>query len=293
VASVAHQLEYLATITAAKLAQSMSEESAGRFGARLGKLMYRVLGSRRQVAFDNLKRALGDQYSDRELDEICRKVFVNIGQSLIEFARFEKLGREGVRRIVTGPGQEMFERAHAAGNGAILLTAHFGNWELMGAWVAALGYPTDILVGTQHNPKVNDLVLGFRRSMGVGLIPLATAARSVFKGLKANHIAGMAADQHAPGGSVVLDFFGRPAAWAKGPALFAIRSQCPLLPCLLRREQYDRHVLMPGEPIYPPNSGDEEKDIESMTVKYAAFLEAGIRQYPDQWMWTHRRWKLD
>jgi KDO2-lipid IV(A) lauroyltransferase len=61
----------------------------------------------------------------------------------------------------------------------------------------------------------------------------------------------------------------------------------------LRREQYDRHVLMPGEPIYPPNSGDEEKDIESMTVKYAAFLEAGIRQYPDQWMWTHRRWKLD
>ena len=158
-ASVAHNLEYLATLSDAKLAQSLSEESADWLGERVGNLMYRVLSSRRRVALVNLKRALGDQYSDDQLEAITRKVFDNIGQTLVEFSRFEKLGLDGVRRIVTGPGRELFENAHDEGNGAILLTAHFGNWELMGAWVATLGYPMDILVGTQHNQKVNDLVL--------------------------------------------------------------------------------------------------------------------------------------
>jgi KDO2-lipid IV(A) lauroyltransferase len=293
VASLAHELEYLATLGATKYVQRLSDEKADRMGIGLGRLMYRVLHKRRKVAFDNLKQALGSDYSDEQLEEISRKVFANIGQTLVEFSRFKQLGREGVRRIITGPGEENIAKAYAEGKGGILLTAHFGNWEILGAWVAALGYPMDFLVGRQHNAKVDRLLLGFRSEMKVGLIPLATAARSVFKALKANHITGIVADQHAPGGSVVLDFFGRPCAWAKGPSLFAIRAGAPLLPYLLRRERFDRHVLMPGEPIYPPNSGDEEKDIETMIVAYARFLENGIRAYPDQWMWTHRRWKLD
>lgn len=292
-ASLSHQIEYLATLGAMKFAQRLDEAAAHRMGIRLGKLMYRVLGKRRAVSFDNLKKALGDEYSDDQLVAINRRVFENIALTLIEFSRFKQLKLDGVRRIVTGPGEEILKKTYAEGNGGIILTAHFGNWELLGAWGAAMGYPMDFLVGRQHNAKVDDLLLGFRREMGVGLIPLATAARQVFKALKANHITGIVADQHAPGGSVRIDFFGRPAAWAKGPALFAIRANAPLLPFLLRREDYDRHVLMPGEPIYPPKSGDEERDIETMLVAYARFLERGIRAYPDQWMWTHRRWKLD
>ncbi len=293
-ASLSHQLEYLATLGAAKYAQGLSEESADRMGRRLGSVMYHVLPKRRKIALDNLRRALGSEYTEEQLEEITRQVFTNIGQTLIEFSRFKQLGRDGVRRVVTGPGEEHIARAFAEGKGGILLTGHFGNWEILGAWVAAMGYPMDFLVGRQHNAKVDKLLLGFRSEMKVGLIPLATAARSVFKTLKANRITGIVADQHAPGGgSIVIDFFGRPAAWAKGPALFSIRSGAPLLPYLLRRERFDKHVLMPGEPIYPPNTGDEEKDIETMLVAYARFLEQGIRAYPDQWMWTHRRWKLD
>ncbi|MBK7140564.1 MAG: lysophospholipid acyltransferase family protein [bacterium] len=293
-ASLSHQIEYMVTLGMAKYAQRLSEEKADRLGIRLGGLMYHVLRSRRAVALDNLRKALGNEYSEEELQEIARKVFANIGQTLVEFSRFKQLGLAGVRRLVTGPGEEMLARAYAEGKGGIMLTAHFGNWEIMGAWVAAVGYPTDFLVGRQHNQKVDKLLLSYRSEMKVGLIPLATAARSVFKTLKANRIAGIVADQHAPGsGSVIIDFFGRPAAWAKGPALFSIRAGAPILPYLLRRERYDKHVLIPGEPIYPPNSGDEEKDIETMLVAYARFVEKWVRKYPDQWMWTHRRWKLD
>ncbi len=292
-ASVAHELEYLATLAGIKISNSLSDRSADRFGAAIGKVMYHLLGSRRQIAVDNLTRALGGALSGERIDQIARQVFANIGRTLVESSRLQKLGRDRAASMVTGPGRELFDRAMANGRGAILLTAHFGNWELLGAWLASLGYPTDFVVATQHNLKVDRLLQENRRALGVEVISTATSARPVFKALNANHVVALVADQHAPGGSLVLDFFDRPAAWSKGLALFSIRSGCPLIPVLLRRESFDRHILMPGELILPPNSGDEEKDIESMIVKYRGFLEAGIRAYPDQWMWTHRRWKLD
>lgn len=292
-ATVAHQLEYAATSLGTKLARSMSMERADRFGAAIGRFFNKAVSSRTDIAFQNIKRALGDCYTDEEYRAIVQRVFEHIGRTFVEIARFKMLGREGVRQIVTGPGREILERVHAEGKGGIITTAHFGNWELLGAWVAACGYPMDFLVGRQSNRLVDELLIQWRKDMDVGIIPLATSVRSIFKVLKANHFTGIVADQHAPGSDVVLNFFGRPVAAAKGPALFAIRAGCPLLPFLLRRERFDRHVLMPGEPIYPPQSGDEEADIREMIGRLHAFWENGIRQYPEQWMWTHRRWKLD
>lgn len=291
-ATLAHRLEYLAALLGMKFAQSLSSGAADRLGVSIGKILYRVKASRQSVAFDNLKAAFGDSYSDDEYREIIRRVYINIGRTFVEIARFRTLGLEGVRRIVTGDGAAVLEKVHAEGKGGIIVTAHFGNWELLGAWVAAMGYPMDFLIGRQSNALVDELLVSFRRDLGVGIIPLATSVRSVFKTLKVNHFTGIVSDQHASGSDMVLDFFGRQAAVAKGPALFAIRAGCPLLPFLLRRERFDRHVLMPGDPIYPPQSGDEEADIRNMTIQLLKFWEDGIRQYPDQWMWTHRRWKL-
>jgi KDO2-lipid IV(A) lauroyltransferase len=151
----------------------------------------------------------------------------------------------------------------------------------------------DFLMGTQHNEKIDKMLVGFRKAMGVGVIQLSTSTRSVFKALKQNHLTGLVADQHASSGGVAVQFFGRPAATPRGPALFAIRANCPLLPMMLHRERYDRHTVIKGIPIYPPNTGDEEADIAAMTIEYTKFFESVIRKYPDQWLWTHRRWKLD
>lgn len=291
-ATIAHRLEYLAALFGMKLAQSLSPEAADRFGVAVGKLLYHAKPSRQSIAFANLKASLGNAHTDDEYREIVRRTFLTIGRTFVEFARFRALGREGVRNIVTGEGAAILEKVYAEGKGGIIVTAHFGNWELLGAWVAAMGYPMDFLVGRQSNLLVDEMLISFRREMGVGIIPLATSVRSVFKALRANHITGLVSDQHASGSDMILDFFGRPAAVAKGPALFAIRAACPLLPFLLRRERYDRHVLIPGAPIYPPSSGDEDADIRAMTQQYFTFFEDGIARYPDQWMWTHRRWKV-
>ncbi len=291
-ATLGENLEYLATLAGTRMAQIMSPGMADFTAARLGGAAYHLVSSRRRIALYNLNRALGDVLTLQQQNEIIHQVFQNIGRTLFEFARFRKMTLEDIRRIVTGPGQEILQKVYAEGKGGIIVTAHFGNWEILGVWAAACGYPMDFLTGTQHNEKVNNLLNGFRREMGVGIISLATSARQVFKALKANHITGLVSDQHSASGGIVLDFMGRPASTPKGPALFALRSGCPLLPFLLRRERYDRHVLIPGVPIYPPTGGDEEANIRDMTVAYTRFFEAQIRKYPEQWMWTHRRWKV-
>jgi KDO2-lipid IV(A) lauroyltransferase len=292
-ARVRHWLEYALTVTGARTAQMMSPALADRCGAALGSLVWRLAKSRREIALDNLAKAFGGAIPVEERPEIVHRVFQNIGRTMFEFARFRKTTHERIREIITGPGEDILKRVHAEGKGGILVTAHFGNWELMGSWIAACGYEMDFLTGTQHNQKVNGVVQQFRKYQGAGIIPLATSPRQAFKVLKANHFTGIASDQHAASGGVILDFMGRPASTPRGPALFAIRAGCPLMPFVLRRERYDRHVIMHGDLVYPPNSGDEDADIKQMTRAYTAFFESAIRQYPDQWMWTHRRWKVD
>ncbi len=291
-ARLSHRLEYLAAVAGVTLANSLSARAADSLGAGLGSVAYLLWRSRRRVATDNLKHAFGAALTDTEIRDVVKRVFRNIGRTVVEFARFRTLGRDGAERIVIGECRDMLERIHAEGKGALFITAHFGNWELLGGWPAALGFPVDFLVGEQHNAQVDRLLNGFRRQMGVGIIPLRTGIRGIFRSLKSNRFACVVADQHAPSGYVIVDFFGRKAATPKGPAAFAVKAGCPLTPFLMRRERYDRHVIIPGDPIYPPDSGDQDEDIRRMTQAYTDFFEKGIRQYPDQWMWTHRRWKL-
>lgn len=292
-ARMRHSLETGLVRLAVATANRMSPRGADRFAARLGRLAYHLVRSRRRIADENLKQAFGERYSDRERRAIVKAVFQNVARTFVELARLRQYDRDSARNLFAVEGADPFEQSPPDGKGRVAVTAHFGCWELSGGWVALHDDPTAALVLPQHNRAVNDLVNELRVRMGVELIPVeGTAVRAVFKALKAGYNVVVVADQHAPAQNLILDFFGRKAAVAKGPALFAVRSGCPLVPYLMRRDRFDRHVIMTGEPVYPPNSGDEEKDIEELTRGYLRFFESIIERYPEQWMWTHRRWKL-
>ncbi len=291
-AKLSHEVEYLLARAGIGLVTSMSARRADVFAAGLGRLVNRVWRNRREVALGNIRRSdLGGAMTDEEQLLLVRTVFENMARSLIELVRAEKVGKEGLRDIVVGEGLEYVEQARKRGNGGIICTAHFGNWEYQGAWYPAMGHPMRYLVTVQKNPKIDALVTRFREAFGAGVIPNNVAARGILKALRANELVGIAADQHSHSG-LEMPFLGRTARVHRGPALFAVKSGAPLLPVLLRRERYDRHVVMAGKPIYPPNSGDEEKDVDEMTRTLHRFYEERIRKYPDQWMWTHRRWKV-
>ncbi len=285
-------IEYAFALTGTKVARALSPPLADSFGAVLGSLMYSLLSSRRKVAYDNLVQAMGDSVSPSEMKSIVREVFRNLGRTFIELSRLGKVTNEDLLRIIIPDKiSEYARQAYDNGRGALVLSAHFGNWEYLCSWFAAAGYPIDFLVGVQHNPLIHRMVSKLRSSTGARIIPASTGVREVLHALRENHFIAFVADQHNVSG-LALPFFNRKAAFAKGPAAIAIKSGAPILPVLMRRERYDRHVIMSKEPIYAHQDTDKEEEIVRVTTLIAKFYEEGIRRYPDQWMWTHRRWKI-
>lgn len=291
-AKLSHHFEYLAARAGMAVAETLSAHAADRLGAGLGLIVHRVLTSRRRIAFDNIKRALGDTLSDQEISSLVREVFANIGRTVIELARYRRMGGQGILALADPAPLEIIREVLQEGRGVVLATAHFGNWEILAALLAQNGIPIDALALTQSNPEINELVINLRRNMGINILEVPANARQVLRSLKENRLVLMAADQHASTGTLVMDFFGRPAAIARGPALFSVKCGCPIVPMLLCRERFNRHVIITGEVIRPPQSGDEEADIATMTATYLRFLEYHIRRRPEQWLWTHNRWKI-
>jgi len=275
------------------VANLFSDQTADKIGRMLGRMACRLIPSRRKIAFDNIRRTIGEDWSEEKIDNIVLKVFENIGCTFVEFARLKKTGHEGLRKIIVPEKIEYLEQAIKEGKGAILVTAHFGNWEMLPTWITGMGYQFEIIAGVQHNKLVDQLVTERREAMGVKVIKVKKSTlRDVFKALRRNVFVGILPDQHDPSREQILDFLGRKASVARGPALFAVKANCPIIPYLMRRERYDRHIIMAGEPIYPPHSGNDDNDVRDMTLKYLKFMEEIIKKYPEQWMWTHRRWKI-
>ena len=275
-----------------QVAQWLGPRTSSLIARALGRVAYYIVPSRREIAKANLRATIGRDWSEEEISTVTRGVFSTIAQTLFEVARFPRIGPTGTVRFVAPRDMSIFEQLGHLDTGAIWVSAHFGNWELLGSWAHAQGYPCDFLIGRQHNPLVDKLLNDMRASMGVGIIPVEDALRGVLKSLRAGRNVAIAADQHAAAGSLVMDFLGRRASIARGPAIFAVKAGCPVVPVLMRRERYDRHVVMVGDPIYPPDSGDRDEDVRIITRRWCDFMEESIRQYPMQWAWTHRRWKV-
>jgi len=291
---ISHGLEFAAFWLLTRLAQLMPSGMADRVAVILGKTAHRFLKSRVRIAEDNLKRAFGGQLDRSDRERLVPGIFINIARTTIDFARQPVLSRDRVLKLVPEhSGLEYIDEALSKGRGLVFLSAHFGSWELIGIWLHAMGYPVDFLVGQQHNPYVDRLFNHFRTSHGISVIPVGVSARHVLKSLKNNRIVAFLGDQHAASGAAVVDFFGRPAATARGAAAFALKSNCPIILGLLVREAYNRHRAVIQPPIYPPEDGNRDEIIVKMTQAHTAQLEKVVRQYPAQWMWTHRRWKVD
>jgi KDO2-lipid IV(A) lauroyltransferase len=155
------------------------------------------------------------------------------------------------------------------------------------------GFDADGMVAIQHNEKIDKMITGFRKTYGFGLIKVGdTNYRQIFKALKNNRFVVIASDQHDPSESLIMDFFGRRTTVARGPALFAIKNNCPIITILNRRIDYDKFEVMISEPIYPPDTGNLDEDVKIMSRAYMDNIEKVIKKYPDQWLWTHKRWKL-
>jgi KDO2-lipid IV(A) lauroyltransferase len=177
----------------------------------------------------------------------------------------------------------------AGGRGALVISGHLGNWEMMAAAIAHFGHPFHVLVAQQKNRLVGDLIDDFRRAAGIQPIRVGPSVKEMLWALRRGEFVGIVSDQNAGREGVFVEFFGRPTSTPRGPAVIALRTGVPILLGFAIREPRGGHrvVFERLEPSFPTG----EEGIRAITQAYTARLEAYIRQHPEQWLWTHRRWK--
>jgi KDO2-lipid IV(A) lauroyltransferase len=222
---------------------------------------------------------------------MARQVFRNFGKYLVEFLRFEKMGDNYINRKVRIVGAENLKEALGLKKGAILFSAHLGNWEWGGALIAHLGFPIYAIVLEHKHKKINDFFVRQRALKGMGSIPLGGSVRAALKHLDNNDSIAILSDRDFSNNSVGVSFFGKEAYLPIGTAIFALRRRCPLVPCFIVREKGNKHTFYIEKPIEYTLSGTKEANIKEIVQKTANVLERYIKQYPDQWFIFDDPWR--
>ena len=259
-------------------------------GAFLGAAVF-ALGIRKRFVTGNIMRAFPDK-SLEEASLIARRLYKNMGISVVEFARMEGLTEAYVERQISFEGLHRIDEALKLGKGVALLSAHFGNWELLSAVLAIKGYGLSVVVRPLDNAYMNDFISMRRSRFGNKVIAKKNAFRLMFEVLKKNSILGILLDQRVSRKeAVVTDFFGMSAPTSKGLAMAVMRTGSPVVPVFLHREHGLRHRLVCMEPLRIAVTGDMERDIRENTQTFTSAIETFVRLYPDEWFWFHSRWE--
>ncbi len=287
---IKHRLEYSGVQALIWLAGRMSLPAAQRWGRALGTLAFHLVRIRRRVTEENLARAFPEK-SRREIRRLAAATYRQFGMMLMETVRLLCMTPEEVMAAIEVDDRTPFDRARAAGRGAVLLTAHMGNWEYLGVWISNQGYPASYIFQEQANPYVDELIRRFRSRMGMDVIPRGKALRGFLQALRRGHFVAAVADQDAGKNGIFIDFMGNPASTTAGPAKFVLKTGAEIIFGVAYRDANHRlHAHI--ETLDVDVSGlDEEQAVRAIMEKYTRTLEKWIRRYPDQWFWMHRRWK--
>jgi KDO2-lipid IV(A) lauroyltransferase len=217
-------------------------------------------------------------------------VFLNLGQNMMEWLLLPKLSMGEIQRMITSQGVEHLRQALSQGNGAIIVTAHFGNWELIPLYLKSLGFEGGVLARRLRYPEYESFLITMRGARGVPTFARGSV-KAVAKLLRANQIVGMLPDQDVDSlEGVFVNFFGHPAYTPLGPAALSLTTGAPILPCFIIREGARfRLVIEPS--LYAPQTTDRTQAMRVLTQTWSDVVESYIRHYPDHWVWMHRRWK--
>ncbi|MDW8107678.1 MAG: lysophospholipid acyltransferase family protein [Armatimonadota bacterium] len=261
---------------------------AQQIGASLGLLAYALAVRYRRVAVQNLMRAFPD-WTPAQVRTVARRVFRNFGVGLAEFFKAPTMTRSQIEQILSVIGLENLDAAFREGKGVLLITGHFGNWELMARYLCLLGYPIAVIARDADDKDTTELITTLRERSGYKVFPRGNAARLVLRALRANEAVGILPDQNA--GDVFVEFFGQKAGSVAGPAVFHLRTGAPIVPLFCVRLPNDHHRVEILPPMHFEPTGDTQADYQRIMQSLHDVLENYVRRYPDQWLWLHDRWK--
>jgi KDO2-lipid IV(A) lauroyltransferase len=285
-----HRLEYICVLIVAWIARQLPLNLAIAMGQSLGWLAYSVLGIRRTVTLENLRYAYPNK-PDKWVKDTAGACYRHFGRVAVEMARLPKLTPGWIEKHVEFVRKDILDRSLEQGKGVVVFSGHLGNWEIMGAAVAVLGYPATYIVTTQRNKGVEAWMDDLRRSRGVEIIKTHDSPRLMIKALRDNRLLAVLFDQDAHQDGEFVPFFGRMASTPRGGAVLQQKTKASPIFCHatgLPRGKW--RITFEDIPPFDSNL-ETTQAVKKLLTYVTARLEQQIRKHPEQWLWMHRRWK--
>ena len=274
--------------------QSLRMESCQYISKGLAILAADILGIRRQLTDENLRHSFPEM-NEKERHDLIRRMWEHLFLLVAEIAHCpRKIHEINWRKHIHLHNVEAIHRLICVDRPLILVTGHFGNFEMGGYLLGMLGYPTFTVARKLDNPYLNDFVEKFRGMTGQFILSKNDGPDPIIAVLERNDTVAFLADQSAGRRGCRVVFFGRQASAYKAIALLGLHHNAPIVVCYATRRNdgrplsFDMHVTGVFDPLKPT---PELENIKQITQWYTSLLEAGIRQYPDQYWWLHDRWK--
>jgi len=287
-----HRLEFAVVWCITRVLGALPRHVARGLGAKVGAFAYAALKRLRVVGLRNLQLAF-PEWSEERREQTLRGVYRNLGYLLAEFAQMSSYTPDVARSLIRYEGLENYLAARDRGKGVLVLTGHLGAWELSSFHHSLMGFPMGMVIRRLDNPLVDEFVNRIRCLHGNKVLHKDDFARGLIAAMRAGETVGILMDTNmTPPQGVFVPFFGKMAATASGMARVASKTGAAVVPgFLLWSEDEGQYVLRFGERIELENTGDSERDAVANTARFTRVIESYIREYPDQWLWMHRRWK--
>lgn len=283
---------YISYRVAAALSRNLPGGFAYWIGLRLSDLFYFFQRTSRKAVSANLAQVYKARHiepSKKVLRGLTRKTFQNFGKYLVDFFRYTRVSREELQRIISIERMERLEHAFGLGRGVIIVTAHFGNWELGGAMLHALGYPVNVVAAPVTMPGVQDLLQKPREERGLKVVNVGYSAKALLRCLRAGEIVALLTDRDFSNENHTLELFGKQVRFPRGAGWLAARTGAPIVPAFLMRLPDDTFLLRFREPIIP---GAESDPVE-LTARIRDAIEAEVGERPCQWFIFHKFWESE
>ena len=277
-------------LTAAALPLRLTDPASRAF-AGIGFYLFRGF---RERSMKNLSLALKDRLDTQERTVMTRKTLRNVFCDLVEIGRALSRPPEELREEIPFVGEEHLKAALAKGHGVIVLSAHLGNFFLLGSRLAIEGYPAYVLVNPPKSRSLREIFDHYRLKIGQRTIPARprqAAFGEMVRVLRENRIAIVIADEYRSGEGIFAPFFGRTVLARRGPATLALRTRAAVIPATLARGAGNKLTLIIEPEIKMSRSGNIQTDVRDNTVRITQWVERIVRAHPDQWNWMNVRWQ--
>ncbi len=274
--------------TVRAVARALPLKVSLKLGAFLGRLCFHTLPYERKIALRNIASSFPEK-NDAEVRRIAKESFIHLGICLCEILNMPKIMRR-FDEFVTIDGLEHLRDATKE-KGCIYITGHVGNWELMAAYLAHIGFHITPIAKELYDKRLNDVLINLRAQSGVQTIlrNKPDTSKKIIRALKGDGVLGMLIDQDTKVQGIFVDFFGKKAYTTVGAASLAMKFDCKVIAGFSHRENGKHKIVV--TPIETVKSGDKDADLHANTLAYSKAVENAIRAYPPQWVWMHNRWK--